>query len=81
MNDMARLGAPVLSVDELDCLRRLAEGCEPALIAKDLGRSEAEIDGLLDRAAEGLGARTRLQAVVRAMRLDLFATTAIPRSQ
>lgn len=79
MNDMTKLGASALSTAELDCLRQLAEGREPALIATDLGCSVGDVEHLLDGAADKLGARTRLQAVVRATRLDLLAAPSILR--
>jgi len=57
---------------ELQLLQWLADGSGNAEIAKRLGVSERTAKGYLGEVFEKLGARTRLEAVVNAVRLDLL---------
>lgn len=67
-------GAGVLEPPERDALGLLAGGLDRAAIAGRLGVTDDEAGGLLDSARNRLGARSGLEAVVRAAAAGLLAT-------
>lgn len=58
-----------LSPRERQCLTRVAAGMNSKAIARDLGLAPRTVDLHVARAARRLGARTRMEAVARAVRL------------
>lgn len=65
-------GAVRLSRREIECLQGLARGLYDAQIAKDLGLSHSTIRLHLKNARAKLAARTREQALVKAVLLGLI---------
>jgi DNA-binding CsgD family transcriptional regulator len=64
--------APSLSSRQVECLRRIAAGESSAEIAATLGISSRTVDHYVGSACAKLGARSRAQAVVTAIRLDII---------
>jgi DNA-binding NarL/FixJ family response regulator len=79
---LARSAMPVtpavasrLTARETEVLRLLAEGCEPAEIAKQLFISRRTVDTHLENVMRKLGVRSRAQAVALAYREELVKTS------
>jgi DNA-binding CsgD family transcriptional regulator len=64
-----------LTARETEVLRLLAEGCEPAEIAKQLFISRRTVDTHLENVMRKLGVRSRAQAVALAYREELVKTS------
>jgi len=58
-----------LSARQIECLRRVAKGDSSIEIAAALGLSVRTVDHYVGAACAKLGARSRAQAVARAIRL------------
>lgn len=67
-------GRPVLPLSErqLDCLKLVAKGLSSPQIARELGLSPRTVDEYISDASARLRVRTRVEAVVAAIRLRLF---------
>lgn len=65
--------APVLSPREQDCLLLLAHGCQTAQIADRLALSDATVNEYIRNARKKLKARTRSEAVARAVQAGLVS--------
>jgi DNA-binding NarL/FixJ family response regulator len=61
-----------LTTDELVVLSRSATGLDSASVARLVSRTPGEVRGLLASATCKLGARSRLEAVVIALRIGLI---------
>jgi DNA-binding CsgD family transcriptional regulator len=62
-----------LSPRQLDCLRLVAAGRTTLQIAAELGISNRTVDQYVADACVRLGARTRIEAVVKSVRLGLIS--------
>ena len=67
-----RRDAPPLGPTEVQWLRRLGTGVTVAALAQEAAYSEREMYRLLARIYQGLGARTRTQALLIAQRCGLL---------
>ena len=75
--EAARNGPAVgLPAEQLAVLEYLARGAGPEAIAGQLGLDGADVDSAVAGALAGLGARSRLEAVVLAARRGLLSATA-----
>ncbi|HEV2633602.1 MAG TPA: response regulator transcription factor [Actinocrinis sp.] len=72
-------GGPALSPEQLSWLRRLAEGSTVARLAGEAGYSERAMFRLLQTLYRKLGARNRIEAVLRAQELGWLRDGAVPR--
>ena len=70
---MASRDAPPLSPRQLDCLRLAARGLTSPQIAAALGMSARTVNQRIAEACVRLGVRTRIEAVVKAVRLGMIA--------
>ena len=66
------VGPIALSDRQLECLRLVAAGQSSPEIARSLGLSPRTVDEYITDACRRLGVRTRVQAVVAAMRAGLI---------